>query len=168
MRRPSEKTAASQRALVFAVTLCAVLVLTGCSPGAQDRVLVEGQGWQLAVDRGAQLQFRQGETTSGTASYKRPVTLTEASTFVTKDRTTLFAGPVSDEAAEVTVATRDGGESEGELVVSQGVTWFWVQLPGEHEATRFVARDEAGAVIDEYTVPGLPIPDAILVEPKPL
>lgn len=168
MCRASKKTAASPPAFVLTVTLWAVLVLTGCSLGAQDQVLVEGQDWQLAVSRGPELAFREGDKTSGTAAYKRPVTLSEASTFFTKDGTTVFAGPVSDKATEVTVATRDGGESQGELVVSEGVTWFWVQLPGEHKAARFLARDEAGDVIDEYTVPGMPFPDALLVEPRPL
>lgn len=162
------------RAFVFAVAVAAVagLLLTGCAFVARDRVLVEGQDWQLTVTRGPALQFREGGSTSGISSYTRPVTLNEAATFVTKDGTTLFAGPVTDDAAKVTVATTDGGESQAELVASHGMTWFWVQLPGNLTATRFVAHDEAGAAVDESTLPSAPappgFPETILVEPKPL
>ena len=169
MPRDSERTAGSPRvARRFAVAFTALLVLlTGCSSGAEDRVLVEGRDWQLAVGSGPELQFRDGDSSARTDRYTRPVALDESSTFLTSDGTTLFAGPVSDDAAKVTVATTDGGESPTELVVSHGLTWFWVQLPGELTAAGFVAHDAAGAVVDAYTAPAS-TPDAILVDPHPL
>ena len=174
----SDGTVSPSRAFVFVVAVIAVLgLLAGCGLVARDRVLVEGQDWELAVTRGPALQFRQGDSTAGASSYTRPITLNEASTFVTEDGTTLFAGPVTDEAAKVIVATQDGGEAQAELVDSHGMTWFWVQVPGEQAATGFVAEDEAGAVVDESTQPVAPappsadapdLPETILVEPKPL
>ncbi len=156
---------------VRAVALWVIFVALGaCSFVARDRVLAEGQDWQLSVVAGPKLQFREGQATSGADSYTRPVTLKEASTFVTQDGgTTLVAGPVSDKATEVTVATRDGGTAQTELVVSHGLTWFWVQLPGTHEAVGIVAQDEGGAVVDEVALPPVPgDPGTPLVEPKPL
>ena len=170
MRRTSNATAPPPR-LVVAATGCltALIVLSGCSFPAADRVLAEGQDWQLAVVAGPELRFQDGGATSGASDYSRPASLEEASTFRTDDGTTLFAGPVSDDAAKVTVATRDGGESQGALVESHGGTWFWVQVPGEQEAAGFVALDESGTVIDEYALPAMPLaPETILVEPKPL
>lgn len=146
-----------------------LVLLTGCSSGAGDDVLVEGQDWQLVVGRGPELRYRDGEAPSKTSTYTKPVSLEKASTFLTSDGTTVFAGPVSNDAAKVTVATRDGGESSSKLVVAHGVTWFWVQLPGEHEAAGYVAHDEAGKVVDEHSLPAIPgFGDYIRIEPNPL
>jgi hypothetical protein len=148
------------RDTVVGMLIACAIVAFGCSSAGGSRVLANGEGWQLAVVGGAELQFRQGpKSTSGVSDYTRPVTLNEAHAFYPEGQAmTVVAGPVTDEAQKVVVTVEGGEKSSADLTSSHGLQWFWVVLAGQQTVVGIVARDDSGAVVDEYTHPPMPGP----------
>ncbi|WP_108665988.1 hypothetical protein [Euzebya rosea] len=150
--------------VVTAVVLTAVLI-SGCAgsdlpgmaevfdvPADGSHVLTRGDDWQLVVTPAQHLEHRYDRGVSGVGEYTRPITLTEATEFATTRNgqpITLVAGPVDDRTVRVEVESLQGVMGDAAVVRAHGLTWFWLELPGDDDGRQVTAYDDDGEIIDQ-------------------
>ncbi len=144
--------------------LLAVAVLASACAGVPlggetQQILVWAATWRLVVTESHELVVVSADARTGAGDFAVPPTLNEARAFFLErngEPVTLVAGPVRPEAAVVEVITIDGQRAETDPVVALGMTWFWVEFAGEVRPAGLLARDPAGNMVDQFTLPPMP------------